>query len=71
MGGVFYISQTGSLVEKKHELDSLKKQVITLKTENADLKNQYYRLVDPARLEAAAATSGLTLEKRPYYLTSK
>ncbi len=71
VGGAFYIIGNSSLVEKSHELEALKKQIISLKTDNADLKNEYYRLTDPARLETAANNSGLTLEKRPQYLTSK
>ena len=70
-GGSFYLVETGSLVEKRHELDALKGQLVALKTSNADLKNEYYRLLDPAKLEAVASNSGLTLEKRPQYLTSK
>lgn len=70
VGGVFYIVQTGALVEQRHKLEAAKKQLIDLKIANADLKNKYYRLVDPAKLEAVASDSGLTLEKRPIYLTS-
>lgn len=70
VGGVFYIVQTGALVEQRHKLEALKKQLVDLKIANADLKNEYYRLVDPAKLEAVASNSGLTLEKRPIYLTS-
>ena len=71
MGGGLYIVGNSSLVEQKHELEALKRDLITLKTANADLKNEYFRLIDPATLEAAATGSGLTLEKRPQYLTSK
>lgn len=71
VGGAFYIVGNSSLVEQRHALEDLKKQLISLKTDNADLKNEYYRLTDPARLESVANDSGLTLEKRPQYLTSK
>ncbi|MCX6788780.1 MAG: hypothetical protein WCO21_00350 [bacterium] len=70
VGGAFYIIQTGAIVEKRHELEALKKQLNELKTANADLKNKYYRIVDPAKLEEVASASGLTLEKRPMYITS-
>ncbi len=71
VGGALYITGNSALVEKKHELEAFKKQLIELKTANADLKNEYYRLTDPARLQAVATNSGLTLERTPQYLTSK
>lgn len=69
-GGALYIIGNGSLVEQRHAWESSKKELVTLKTENADLKNEYYRLTDPAQLEAVATASGLRLEKRPQYLTT-
>lgn len=69
--GAFYISEYSSLAELRHTTTSLKGQVVGLQTANADLKNELYRMIDPARLETAAIDSGLTLDKRPHYVTTR
>ncbi|MFA6365337.1 MAG: hypothetical protein WCW78_02970 [Candidatus Paceibacterota bacterium] len=68
--GTFFIFEYSAIASKKHEVGQLKASVISLQTANADMKEEYYRLVDPANLEAVAVDSGMTIEKRPQYLTS-
>ena len=66
---VFFILENSAITSAQNNALELKKEVVMLETRNADLKESYYRIISPAKLEAAAMHSGLTLEKRPQYLT--
>lgn len=69
--GGFYISEYTSLAETRNAVNGLKKSVGTLQQESADLKNELYAKIDPAKLEAAGVDSGLLKESRPQYVTTR
>jgi cell division protein FtsL len=68
VGGLLYIFEYNALVEKRAKLKILKKSIIELQAINADLKNDFYRAVDTAKLEKIAQENGLKFEKQPEYL---
>ncbi|MFA5870596.1 MAG: hypothetical protein WC842_01750 [Candidatus Paceibacterota bacterium] len=68
--GGFYISEYTALAETRNSINTLKGFVGKLQGENADLKNELYTMIDPARLEAAGVDSGLQKELRPQYVTT-
>ena len=69
--GGFYISEYTALAETRNSINTLKGSVGKLQGENADLKNELYTMIDPARLEAAGVDSGLQKESRPQYVTTQ
>lgn len=71
VGGVLYIFEYNSLVNARFALNNLKKDLVGLQAQNADLKNQLYTVIDPAKLAALAASKGLILEGKPQYVTNQ
>ncbi len=61
---VFLYMQTVSL---KHELAQKRDTLETLKVENAELKNNFYNLVDVNNLEKLAGELGLIQDKNPQW----
>ncbi|MBI5733000.1 hypothetical protein HY967_03520 [Candidatus Jorgensenbacteria bacterium] len=70
VGGVVYVFTNNALVDTRHRLQTLKDEFARLRVENADLKNTFYSLTDPSRLEGLAANYGLVLDREPLYLRS-
>jgi len=68
--GGFYISEYTALAETRHSIDTLRGSIGKLQGENADLKNELYTMIDPARLEEVGVSSGLQKESRPQYVTT-
>ncbi len=64
------ISLYNSNVDLKHRIAVAEKSTERLRVDNADLKNQLYRLLDASHLSAVAADSGLVIESYPRYLTA-
>ena len=61
---VFVYLQTVSL---SHDLAKAKVRLEEVKVENADLKNEYYSLVDTDNLEALAKERGFIKDKNPQW----
>ncbi|MEX2033487.1 MAG: hypothetical protein WD889_02940 [Candidatus Colwellbacteria bacterium] len=61
---VFLYMQT---VTSKHELAKKRNALETLKVENAELKNNFYTLVDVGNLEQLAGELGLVQDKNPQW----
>ncbi len=61
---VFLYMQTVSL---KHDLAKKHNTLETLKVENAELKNNFYNLVDVGNLEKLAGELGLVQDKNPQW----
>ena len=61
---VFVYLQTVNL---SHDLASAKVRLEEVKVENADLKNEYYSLVDADNLEALAKERGFIKDKNPQW----
>ncbi len=57
-------------VDLKHRIASVEKSTENLRANNADLKNQLYRILDASHLSAAAVEFGLVIESYPRYLTA-
>ncbi|MFA5084228.1 MAG: hypothetical protein WC475_02510 [Candidatus Paceibacterota bacterium] len=64
----FYIYEYNHMVGLNYRVKSLLKSITDAQTENSNLKSQYYQLIDPARLEELAESSGLILDQQPQYL---
>lgn len=61
---VFLYMQT---VTSKHDLAKKHNTLETLKVENAELKNNFYTLVDVGNLEQLAGELGLVQDKNPQW----
>lgn len=61
---VFLYMQT---VISKHNLAKKRNSLETLKVENAELKNNFYTLVDVGNLEQLAGELGLVQDKNPQW----
>ena len=61
---VFVYLQTVNL---SHDLTKAKHRLEEVKVENADLKNEYYSLVDADNLEALAKERGFIKDKNPQW----
>ena len=66
--GVFYIYVYNSFVNARYQVDSFKDGLVKAQALNADLKNQLYQIIDPAKLQTLAQEKGLLLEGKPDYL---
>ena len=54
-------------VNAKHDLSRVRDEVEKLKVDNAELKNEYYALVDTENLERLAAERGFVQDKNPQW----
>ena len=61
---VFVYLQTVSL---RHDLVKTREHLENMKVDNAELKNNYYNLVDAGSLEALAKERGLIKDKNPQW----
>ena len=61
---VFVYLQTVNL---RHDLASAKQRLEEIKVENADLKGEYYNLVDADNLELLAKERGFIKDKNPQW----
>lgn len=66
--GIFLIFEYNELVGMRHNIRSMQKEIIHLESQNVDLKNDLYALVDPRELEKVALEMGFVLERRPGFL---
>jgi cell division protein FtsB len=64
---VFIYLQTVNL---KHDLAKQRKALDDLKVENADLKNQFYSLIDVSNLERLAQERGLIQDANPQWASA-
>ena len=67
-GGVGSILMYNETVRIEHTIAATEHEIKTLQAENADYRNELYRLLDTAALEEAAPALGLFKETRPAYL---
>lgn len=68
VGGVVYIFEYNSLVNLRHQSNMLQQRIVGAQTANADLKNEMYKMIDPAQLQKLASERALVLDRRPAYL---
>ncbi|OGG43055.1 hypothetical protein A3G50_01605 [Candidatus Jorgensenbacteria bacterium RIFCSPLOWO2_12_FULL_42_11] len=64
----FYIYEYNRVVVLNHRIQSMESAVAGYEVDNSDLKSQFYKLIDSARLEKLAKENGLVLEQHPQYL---
>ncbi|MFH1193165.1 MAG: hypothetical protein V1656_02510 [Candidatus Jorgensenbacteria bacterium] len=69
-GGAFCIFEYNAVAEARQGIATAKEAVVEAQASNADLKDAFYRMIDPGVLRAAAAGGGLTLVRDPQYLQS-
>lgn len=67
-GGVIYVFEYNSLVNLRYQSNALKRSIIEAQAANADLKNQMYKMIDPAQLQKLASDKALVLDRHPAYL---
>ncbi|MCP6719855.1 MAG: hypothetical protein KJI72_00825 [Patescibacteria group bacterium] len=70
VGGLVYIFTYNSLVDTRFQLKTLKEDIVKGQALNADLKNNIYKITDPANLGGLASEHSLVLERNPDYLNS-
>lgn len=68
LGGVVYIFEYNSLVNLRHQSNALQRRIIDTQAANSDLKNQMYKMIDPAQLQKLASEKSLVLDRHPAYL---
>ncbi|MGC9046506.1 MAG: hypothetical protein ACP5IC_00030 [Minisyncoccia bacterium] len=68
VGGGIFIFQYNNYINFKHELQNINDQIQKLSLQNADFKNQLYKITDVNNLKQAAINVGLILENNPEYL---
>lgn len=64
----FYIYEYNRVVSLNYRVQSLEKTIVAYQAHNSDLKSQFYKLIDPVRLEELAKEKGLILDQQPQYL---
>ncbi len=67
-GGLFYMFQYHGFVGIRQEVEDTKSGIVKAQTENADLKDAFYRAIDPAVLKELAVARGMVLVGNPQYL---
>lgn len=70
IAGIIYISEYNTFVDARYESKTLRKDIVKLQEQNAELKNSYYQMTDPMRLEKLATDYELILDRQPKYLGS-
>ncbi len=68
VGCVFYISQYNTVAGNRYEIRQFKEEIVEVEDRNVELKNDFYQIVDPAKLEKIAEAQGLVLEQNPDYM---
>ena len=68
LGSLTYIFEYNSLVDARFELKNMREEIVKAQSQNADLKNALYQIVNPVLLEKEAVAAGLILERNPGYL---
>ncbi len=69
VGGIFYVFEYNAFVNARYRVTTLKDRIADAETRNTKLKNAYYTMTDPTRLEALVPAYHLTLARQPEYLT--
>lgn len=64
----FYIYEYNRVVVLNYRVQSMESAMAGDEANNSDLKSQFYKLIDSARLEKLAKEDGLILEQHPQYL---
>lgn len=67
-GGLFYIMEYNAVVAARQGITEAKNAIVQAQMDNADLKDAFYRVIDPVALKALAAGHGLSLVREPQYL---
>lgn len=68
-GAIFSIFANSRSVQLTHELRQERKVIEILQSENAELKNQLYAMIDFKDYEKIGAKLGLIKDRKPEYLT--
>jgi len=69
LGAAFYINEYNHSASLRYQLEKLRKSIAQLEEKNADLKNEFFKVIDPNRLNALAQEKGLSLEHHPQYFS--
>jgi cell division protein FtsL len=71
IGAFLGIPLYADIVNLKHDIRDAEKRVASLEVRNAEVKNEFYELIDAERLEKLATDLGLVFEKNPSYIEIK
>ncbi|MFH1162266.1 MAG: hypothetical protein V1696_03260 [Candidatus Jorgensenbacteria bacterium] len=69
-GGVFYVFEYNAVAEARQGIADAKEALVKAQASSADLKDTFYRMVDPSVLKSVATARGFTLVRDPQYLQS-
>ncbi|MDO8470286.1 MAG: hypothetical protein Q7S84_04735 [bacterium] len=67
--GVVYSREYRAFADSRHETERLQKELVILEARHVDLADTVFQAADPTILETTAAASGLSIERRPAYLS--
>ena len=68
-GGLFAVFEYNSIADLRFETSSIRGNLASLKTTNAELKNQLYQALQTGVLETLAREESLILDKAPGYMS--
>lgn len=68
IGAGIWIYQYNALADARYELKELENKIVELEVENAELKNDLYKITDPSHLQEVASVEGMVIEENPNYL---
>lgn len=68
IGAGIWIWQYNALADARYELETLENKIAELEVENAELKNDLYKITDPSHLEEVASVEGMVIDENPNYL---
>ena len=69
LAGGTYVASYRSFADDRHEIERLEKEIISLEAANVTLTERAVVTTDPGALESLAAARGLSLDRRPVFLT--
>lgn len=70
LGFIYVIILYNQTVDLKHSIADMKAETQKIEVQSADLKDQYFAIFDPAKVESTAKARGLVKENKPAYLES-
>lgn len=68
VGAGIWIYQYNALADARYEVEELKNNIAELEVQNAELKNDLYKVTDPSHLQEVASAKGMVIDESPNYL---
>lgn len=68
VGAGIWIYQYNALADARYEIKDLEDKIVELEVQNAEMKNDLYKITDPSHLQEVASVEGLVIDDNPNYL---